>query len=350
MTIKRRNSKRRMSRSKRRISRKRRVSRVNRSKRRVNSKKRVSRSKRRVNSKRRTSRVNRSKKRVSSKRRVSRSKRVNISKTNPYNINNFFDKIYIINLKDKIQRWKKVSSRFDRNNIKYTRFLAVDGRCKTDAECLKKRKTFMNKYNIKMKLGGYPLKELLPASSLTIGTILILREMVKKKWDHVLIAEDDVVIGKQFHTKFKAGIKELEKHVPDWDVIYLGCGSHCGYRGISKSKTRRNKYRSTLSKIYKENIYVEYKDDLRTICDDCPKISKHLSWPSQPGGTWCYGYSLKGAKKMLKIINNQSAEHIDGLLWDAIADEELIGVSFDPPIVWHEKGAVRSDSDIPWEY
>ena len=25
-------------------------------------------------------------------------------------------------------------------------------------------------------------------------------------------------------------------------------------------------------------------------------------------------------------------------------------LSFNPPIVWHEGGAIRSDTDIPWEY
>lgn len=267
-----------------------------------------------------------------------------------YHINNFFDKIFIINLRDKIQRWNKVSARFNRNNIKYTRFIAVDGRCKTDKQCLTKRTRFMKRYNIKMKLGGYPLKELLPASSLTIGTILILRKMVEKRWNHILICEDDVVIGRGIHTKFKAGTKELEDFVPDWDILYLGCGNRCGHKGVSKTKTKRNNKLSTVSKFIDERIYVEYKDDLRTPCNDCYTISKHLSWPMQPGGTWCYGYSLKGAKKMLKIINNQSAAHIDALLWNAVMDDKLIAVAFDPPIVWHEKGAIRSDADIPWNW
>lgn len=290
--------------------------------------------------------------RKSRARRPARSRGRRQKRTNgKYSINEFFNKIFIINLEDKVERWKKVTARFKRNNVKYTQFKAVDGRCKTDAECRKKRALFMKKYKVKMALGEYPLKELLPASSLTIGTILILREMVENRWERVLICEDDIVFGRELHTRFKKGVQELEKYLPDWDVLYLGCGSYCGYRGVSKTKTGKNKYKSTLMKFYPDTgIYVEYRDDLRNPCGDCPRISENLSRPAQPGGTWCYGYSLKGAKKMLKYINNQAGEHIDGLLWQGIIDGKLIAAAFDPPVVWHQSGAFRLDSDIPWAY
>ena len=44
------------------------------------------------------------------------------------------------------------------------------------------------------------------------------------------------------------------------------------------------------------------------------------------------------------------SNHIDQMLINAINADVLKAVAFDPPIVWHEGGAIRSDSDIPWQW
>ena len=271
-------------------------------------------------------------------------------KTNP--LNNFFDKIYIINLKGKEERWKKVSSAYKRRGIKVDRFEAVDGRCK-GKQCEPKRIQFQKEYGIKI-----PKKMNLPAASLLIGTVLILREMVKNKWTHVLICEDDIVLGRDIKAKFAQGVRELKKVQPNWDLLYLGCGHRCGNEDITEQWTQRTRYASEVAKHYPEfdPWYVAKKDDLRGPCDEnweddlCPAISKHLSRPLHPGGTWCYGYSLKGARKFLKYVDNNINDHVDQLLSNAVANGKLIAVAFDPPIVWHYLGALRPDSDIQWEW
>ena len=67
----------------------------------------------------------------------------------------------------------------------------------------------------------------------------------------------------------------------------------------------------------------------------------HISFAKRPAGTWAYAYSLEGAKKMLK--------HIDHLLREPISEGKVKALTFDPPIIWHEGGIARIDSDIPWE-
>ena len=274
--------------------------------------------------------------------------------------NKFFDKIFVINLFDKIQRWKKVSTQFKRRKIKIERFIAIDGRCKTQgkAGCLEKLKNFEMIYNVKIPTTGhglkknktYPLEELVPASSLSIGTILILRAMIKYKWKYILICEDDIELGRNILKKFKQGVKEIG--TKGWDVLYLGCGAMCGVRGISDKKSSVTKYKSQLGEIYDEEIYVQHKNDLRMLCDPfkCKKISNHISTIYKPGGTWCYAYSLSGAKKLLKMIKNDAGEHIDNLISKQLIGGKMKGFAFDPPIVMHEGGALRSDSDIPWDW
>lgn len=267
--------------------------------------------------------------------------------------NKFFKKIFVISLYDKTERWEKVAKQFKSRKIEVERFIAIDGRCKNEGTvaCEQKRKSFEIQYNVKLPLSKkYPLKELIPASSLSIGTVVLLRQMVKEGWPTMLICEDDVVLGRNLLNKFEQGIKELNKTQKDWDILYLGCGNKCGNANIGTNKSKKHKNISPLTQFIDAEFFVQYPDDLRMICEDCPKISDNLSRPLQPGGTWCYAYSLKGAKKFLKFVDNDVSEHIDQLLKQAVTANKLKAVSFDPPIVWHEGGAFRSDTDIPWEW
>ena len=276
-------------------------------------------------------------------------------------LNKFFNQIYVINLDGKEDRYKKVDVQFKRRGIKIDRFEAIDGRCKTKKECLKKKKEFEKKYDVTISSRALKDGDInMPSNSVFIGTILILKEMIKKKWDNVLICEDDIVLGKSLSKKFEEGVKELKKSKPDWDVLYLGCGGLCGYRGMSLSKTKTNKF---IADPYKyewvdEKYYVANKDDLRSFCDEsnCKKLSKNLTNASNPGGGWCYAFSRKGAKKFLKNIEKKNKtktvhrinHHMDQILPRQIRDGKIKAVAFDPPIVWHEEGAARPDTDIPW--
>ena len=269
--------------------------------------------------------------------------------------NKYFTKIFIISLFDKLNKWNNVFKQFKNRGIDVERFIAIDGRCKDQGNngCLDKLKTFEMSYNVVIPIfKGMKLQELVPASSLTIGTIIILREMVKRKWKHVLICEDDVELTKNLEEKFKQGIKELGKR--RWDVLYLGCGTMCGNKGISWEKTNSIKYKNKLI----EDAYVYDKRDLRIPCNDedeelCTPLSDHLSWAWEPGGTWAYAYSLPGARKMLKLIDNNAGNHIDQLLSNFTMEGFLKSIAFDPPIIMHEELIIqdgeRKNTDIPWK-
>ena len=267
--------------------------------------------------------------------------------------NKFFDKIFVINLYDKADRWKKVQKQFANRKIKIERFVGVDGRCIKEGKvgCEDKLKTFEIMYNVKISNDNdYPLSQLVPATSLTIGTILILRHMVKHNLERVLICEDDVELSRGIENKFKQGVKEIGN--TEWDLLYLGCGGLCGHKGVSFDESRKNKYLSGVAEKYEDDeYYVSVKEDLRTPCDEdvCFEFSKHISYAKKPGGTWAYAVSLKGAKKMLKLINDDAGEHIDHLLGDNIKAGKVKALAFDPPIIYHEGGIARIGTDIPWE-
>ena len=258
-------------------------------------------------------------------------------------INNFFDKITIINLQDKEKRWKDVIKGFIRNGIKFERYNAVDGRFTTIKENRDKKKLFELNYNVKI---AKKLKA--PEASLSIGTVDILRNMIKDKLSNILICEDDMYFIPSAIKKFTQGIEELPS---DWDLLYLGCGKLCGCRGLSSNKTSKNKYLTGINEFLEDfDYFVQYKDDLRIIEENCEHISNHLSIATKPGGTWCYAFSRKGAKKFLKYIDNKITDHIDNMIIQAIKNGVLKAIAFDPPIVYHMGGAKRSDTSIPWDW
>ena len=153
---------------------------------------------------------------------------------------------------------------------------------------------------------------------------------------------------------FARGIKTLGKK--RWDLLYLGCAAKCGHKDISLEKSVKTPFISGwIEEGYMEGEwYLKNKIDLRAPCEeDCPSITKFISHAPIPGGTWAYGVSLTGAKKILKLINHTAATpkywgHIDQVYKKECNTGYLKCVAFDPPIVWHEGGAARAGSDIPW--
>jgi len=267
--------------------------------------------------------------------------------------NKFFNKIFVINLYDKIERWKKVEKQFSLKKIKVDRFIAIDGRCKKEGEsvCKSKLKTFQIMYNIKISnKDNYKINELLPAASLTIGTILLLRHMVKNNLERILICEDDIELTTDLEKTFSKGIKEIGDAT--WDILYLGCGGDCGIKGINYDYTEETPYLSEVGQILDDEYYISVKEDLRSPCDieDCREFSKHISYAKRPGGTWAYAYSLRGAKKLLKLINNDAGNHIDQIVKKFVDSGDIKALAFDPPIIYHEGGAIRTNSDIGWSW
>ena len=293
-------------------------------------------------------------------------------------LNRFFGKIFVINLKDVPEKWERVEEQFKKQGIKVERFNAVDGRCiirlkdgkkkaMTNKECEEKRLRIQKEFDVfipkhgKNKHGKVrPLVEMLPAASLTIGTVNILREMVKNKWPYILICEDDILLEKNINKLFQRGVDELKKKKYKWDMLYLGCGGPCGNHCISYEKKGKIKHLTEYNKFYPDDKWYVCKDiDIRTPCDyldedyKCEQITRHTS-STTPGGTWCYAYSLKGAKKFLKKFPKKPdgklkvGTHVDDYLLRNIFNGYFKVAAFDPPIAWHEEGAFRTASDIPW--
>lgn len=133
-------------------------------------------------------------------------------KTQRYNINDYFDEIYLINLERRKDRLLKADKKLKDFGISYKRMKAYDGQL---------LKEFVDPDILVRRTPGY------------LGCLLSHLEAIKisydKGLDKILILEDDIIIHRRINEEFERIINtmELENNL-DWDLLYLGGGQCTG--------------------------------------------------------------------------------------------------------------------------
>jgi GR25 family glycosyltransferase involved in LPS biosynthesis len=103
-------------------------------------------------------------------------------------INDYFDKVVVINLDRRPDRMEKLGPQLDELGIKYERFSAVDAK--------------------ELGIEGY-----------IAGTMSHVAVWKKYKGQKVLVLEDDALFCDDFNEKFAEVMQTLPQ---DWDIFYLG--------------------------------------------------------------------------------------------------------------------------------
>jgi glycosyl transferase family 25 len=131
-------------------------------------------------------------------------------------LNDYFDKIYCINLDRRTDRWERCQEIFSKINLNVERFSAIDGS--------------VDNYNL-----GYPYDSELAGA---ISHTKVIEKAVELNIKNVLILEDDV----DFIDNLENFFSDLIKLVPkDWDGILFG-GNHVGgYSHINDSVVKVNR-------------------------------------------------------------------------------------------------------------
>lgn len=114
-------------------------------------------------------------------------------------LNNYFDKIYCINLDSRTDRWKKCSEQFEKMDLSVERFSAIDKN---------------NIYNpTQLSDGQY---------ACALSHLGVMQMAKAQNLNNILIFEDDVVLSNNISEVFEKNIKSVPD---DWIMLYLG-GSH----------------------------------------------------------------------------------------------------------------------------
>jgi len=129
-------------------------------------------------------------------------------------VNDFFDQVYLINLKRRPDKLKVCQQLFGKLNIKYKISEAIDF-CDGIPE----------DYPVKPLEGSFLWNRAPGAWGCYVSHLEIIKDAKKNNYDKILILEDDVAIDDNFLSLFSQKVKDLPE---DWKLFYLGASAHTG--------------------------------------------------------------------------------------------------------------------------
>lgn len=130
---------------------------------------------------------------------------MDIIKPNMNNVfTNIFDRVYIINLEDRIDRKIKMIHKFEEINTKYQFIKAIDTRNSS-----KELNDLIERSDYR-KIGEIGYKK-------TYQKIIF--DAIEKKYDTIVCFDDDAILCKEFHNKFNKKMKSIPNN---WEILYLG--------------------------------------------------------------------------------------------------------------------------------
>lgn len=144
-------------------------------------------------------------------------------------LNDYFTKIYCINLDRRPDRWEECVSEFKKINANVDRVPAIDGKDMTTP-------------SPNLRPGAYALR---------LAHIRLIKDAILNKIESFVVFEDDVTFVEDFNDKFNAKIDFLPK---DWDMLYLG-GNNIFYPGAQFSLVTGDKSLNVGKHNYKELNY-----------------------------------------------------------------------------------------------
>lgn len=129
-----------------------------------------------------------------------------------FDINDYFDKIYCLNLEKRKDRWYDVCKEFKNNSIVVERFEALSGENISDDELYNYNKGHFSDEDA----SKHGLIENKNSLACLLSHIEIIKQAKVNGYNKILIFEDDVIFSENFAKEIKK-IKSL-----DWNLLYLG--------------------------------------------------------------------------------------------------------------------------------
>lgn len=149
-----------------------------------------------------------------------------------YNINNYFDKIYVINLPRRTDRKANIERRLKNHNItNYIIFPATDG-AKSDI------------YNYYLTVKGFT--DTPGAFGVLSSAARVINDAAKNKYQRILILEDDAVFHKKFDKLFSDRINNIPQ---DWKLLYFGTSMRKWRIGQRAQQDKKNKFLTSVGTI-----------------------------------------------------------------------------------------------------
>ena len=125
-------------------------------------------------------------------------------------LNEYFEKIYCLNLDRRVDRFDSIKSKFDKLKIKFDKFSAIDGNnIDVSNFDLKSYKSSNKESNFKYEI------------ACILSHIEIIKDAKKNGYNRILIFEDDCLISSNIHERIQK-IREIS----EWKLLYLGSSQY----------------------------------------------------------------------------------------------------------------------------
>jgi GR25 family glycosyltransferase involved in LPS biosynthesis/GTP:adenosylcobinamide-phosphate guanylyltransferase len=129
---------------------------------------------------------------------------------NIIDINKYFDKIYVLNLDRRMDRFESIKNKLEKLEIEFERFSAIDGNNISDGE-----------YDFSNFKQGKGMLENKYALACLKSHFKIIKDAKENNYKRILIFEDDVLISKNI----KVHIQKI-RNIKKWKLIYLGSSQY----------------------------------------------------------------------------------------------------------------------------
>ena len=222
------------------------------------------------------------------------------------------DKTYVINLKERSDRWKRIKEQFSNTNLNLTRWDAVYGKKLPNHEYKQKTTPMCYEFCSPSMVGCW------------LSHVSIWKNIIKNNETNVLILEDDAYPTNNFNEK----LKKIWKQVPeDWDFIFLG-----SYGSCQESVAQKLLY--NIISGHKNNPVYKFG-----------KKQPNVIIPGFPLALHGYILSMKGAKKLLNNYSFDKAKyHIDYYLAKYVFPDKNFNVyAISPALIFQNLASDNSD-------
>jgi|GEM_PF-1664999 len=176
------------------------------------------------------------------------------------NIDTYFDKIFVINLDESIDRWKDVVEELEKANIKnYERVPGIRLKNLDDVP----EKHYQNLVSAN-KIHDYYKLGICGANKAHVRCVELAKE---RKYDNVLILEDDIGIRDDVNELFEKVSNQLiaieQQTTVGWDMLYLGSSIREGAHvlPIAKNVVKGNNLLSCHAYAVKNTLYDKILDE-----------------------------------------------------------------------------------------
>jgi len=149
-----------------------------------------------------------------------------------HTIDNYFERVFVINLRQREDRWIKCKERLEKFGIyKAERYYGING------EILK---PLVDENVLVKRTGGY--------LGCLISHLDLIWQAKQNGWRNILIMEDDNLFYNNLQPAFHDIIVDLETNHKDFDIILFGHATFDGHYQFEKEKNGEMRYQTTIKK------------------------------------------------------------------------------------------------------